>query len=111
MTGSDGTAQPDEVPEYDLERFVEAQRNVYDGCLAELRRGRKTGHWIWFIFPQLMPGWAPAPCRSATPSPRWMRRAPTRPIRCSARDCASAPRRCWRRGASARWRSWARSMR
>jgi uncharacterized protein (DUF1810 family) len=39
---------------YDLERFDEAQRGVYDGALGELRRGRKTGHWIWFIFPQLV---------------------------------------------------------
>ena len=38
---------------YDLGRFLIAQRGVYDGVLDELRRGRKTGHWIWFIFPQL----------------------------------------------------------
>ena len=38
---------------YDLERFVTAQRGVYEGVLEELRRGRKTGHWIWFIFPQV----------------------------------------------------------
>lgn len=38
---------------YDLERFVLAQMNVYDSVLAELRRGQKTGHWIWFIFPQI----------------------------------------------------------
>lgn len=38
---------------FDLERFVSAQRIPYDGVLAELRAGRKTGHWIWFIFPQL----------------------------------------------------------
>ena len=37
----------------DLDRFVTAQAGVYDGALAELRRGRKTGHWIWFIFPQI----------------------------------------------------------
>jgi uncharacterized protein (DUF1810 family) len=37
----------------DLERFVAAQRDVYDAVLDELRRGRKTGHWIWFIFPQV----------------------------------------------------------
>ena len=37
----------------DLDRFVTAQAGVYDGALAELRRGRKTGHWIWFIFPQV----------------------------------------------------------
>ncbi len=38
---------------YDLERFVAAQEGVYAGVLDELRRGRKTGHWIWFIFPQV----------------------------------------------------------
>jgi uncharacterized protein (DUF1810 family) len=38
---------------FDLARFVAAQEGVYDGALAELRRGLKTGHWIWFIFPQI----------------------------------------------------------
>lgn len=38
---------------YNLERFVEAQRSVFEQACAELRRGRKTGHWMWFIFPQL----------------------------------------------------------
>jgi uncharacterized protein (DUF1810 family) len=38
---------------YDLERFVDAQTHVYDGVVEELRRGRKTGHWIWFVFPQV----------------------------------------------------------
>ena len=37
----------------DLERFVAAQRPVYDQVVSELRVGRKTGHWIWFIFPQV----------------------------------------------------------
>lgn len=37
----------------DLERFVEAQAPVYDNVCAELRNGRKQGHWMWFIFPQL----------------------------------------------------------
>lgn len=37
----------------DLDRFVVAQEPEYDGVLAELRRGHKSGHWIWFIFPQL----------------------------------------------------------
>jgi uncharacterized protein (DUF1810 family) len=36
-----------------LERFVEAQERVYEGALAELRSGRKTGHWIWYVFPQV----------------------------------------------------------
>jgi uncharacterized protein (DUF1810 family) len=39
---------------YDLDRFLVAQQPVYDRVLDELRRGRKTGHWIWFIFPQVV---------------------------------------------------------
>jgi uncharacterized protein (DUF1810 family) len=40
---------------YNLERFVEAQDNggTYSKALAELQLGRKTGHWMWFIFPQI----------------------------------------------------------
>jgi uncharacterized protein (DUF1810 family) len=38
---------------YDLERFVDAQDGVYEEALSELRRGRKTGHWMWFVFPQI----------------------------------------------------------
>jgi uncharacterized protein (DUF1810 family) len=38
---------------YDLDRFVVAQQPVYAGALEELRRGRKTSHWMWFIFPQV----------------------------------------------------------
>ena len=38
---------------YDLERFVTAQDGVYAGALAELRRGSKTGHWMWFVFTQI----------------------------------------------------------
>jgi uncharacterized protein (DUF1810 family) len=36
-----------------LERFIQAQDKTYAGALAELKVGRKTGHWIWWIFPQL----------------------------------------------------------
>jgi uncharacterized protein (DUF1810 family) len=36
-----------------LDRFVTAQAATYDRALAELRRGRKTSHWMWFVFPQL----------------------------------------------------------
>lgn len=36
-----------------LERFVEAQDPVIDRVMEELRRGRKTSHWMWFVFPQL----------------------------------------------------------
>jgi uncharacterized protein (DUF1810 family) len=38
---------------FDLQRFVEAQNPVYEQVCAELRNGIKTGHWMWFIFPQL----------------------------------------------------------
>jgi uncharacterized protein (DUF1810 family) len=37
----------------DLDRFLAEQARTYDGVLDELRRGQKTGHWIWFIFPQI----------------------------------------------------------
>ena len=39
----------------DLERFVTAQDSggMYRRAVAELRRGRKTSHWMWFIFPQI----------------------------------------------------------
>jgi uncharacterized protein (DUF1810 family) len=38
-----------------LDRFVAAQDSgsTYRKAVAELRAGRKTGHWMWFVFPQL----------------------------------------------------------
>lgn len=48
--------QPNSDPAgFDLERFVTAQdgRGSYQQALAELRRGAKTGHWMWFVFPQV----------------------------------------------------------
>ena len=40
---------------FDLERFVTAQNDgdTYRHAVEELRRGRKTSHWMWFVFPQL----------------------------------------------------------
>jgi uncharacterized protein (DUF1810 family) len=38
---------------HDLRRFVVAQHDVYDVAVSELRAGRKTSHWMWFIFPQI----------------------------------------------------------
>lgn len=38
---------------YDLQRFVDAQDRVYPRVVAELRAGRKTSHWMWFVFPQV----------------------------------------------------------
>jgi len=36
-----------------LDRFIQAQEKSYAGALAELQAGRKTGHWIWWVFLQL----------------------------------------------------------
>ena len=36
-----------------LARFVDAQADSYAAALAELRRGRKQSHWMWWVFPQL----------------------------------------------------------
>jgi uncharacterized protein (DUF1810 family) len=38
---------------YNLQRFLDAQARTYDTALEELRAGRKSSHWIWFIFPQI----------------------------------------------------------
>ena len=41
--------------DFDLDRFVSAQDRggTYDRVVAELRRGSKTSHWMWFVFPQV----------------------------------------------------------
>lgn len=39
--------------EYHLNRFVDAQNRVYEQVIKELSQGRKTSHWMWFIFPQI----------------------------------------------------------
>ena len=41
----------------DLNRFIRAQDDHLSGlscALLELGSGRKTGHWIWYVFPQLI---------------------------------------------------------
>ena len=40
-------------PDTDLRRFAAAQDPVYGRVCAELAAGRKTSHWMWFVFPQL----------------------------------------------------------
>lgn len=39
---------------YELERFVDAQERdgIYEAAVRELHAGRKTSHWVWFVFPQ-----------------------------------------------------------
>lgn len=51
MTDTQPDAQADDP--FDLDRFVRAQQDVHDVALDELRRGRKSSHWMWFVFPQL----------------------------------------------------------
>jgi uncharacterized protein (DUF1810 family) len=43
------------VDPHNLQRFVDAQDadSTYERAIAELRRGRKTSHWMWFVFPQV----------------------------------------------------------
>lgn len=52
MTGSGSTPAS---PGYDLARFVEAQDDggVFSRAMSEVRSGRKSGHWMWFVYPQL----------------------------------------------------------
>lgn len=38
---------------HQLERFITAQKAVYQTALTELQAGRKQGHWMWYIFPQI----------------------------------------------------------
>lgn len=38
---------------HDLQRFVDAQRDIYQDALVEILSGRKRNHWMWFIFPQV----------------------------------------------------------
>ena len=88
-----GPQRSDADDPYQLDRFVTAQDSggTYQRALAELRAGRKTSHWMWFIFPQVaglgfsamaqryaISGLAEARAYLAT--------------RCSDPDCASAPR-------------------
>jgi uncharacterized protein (DUF1810 family) len=37
----------------DLTRFMEAQERDYQAAFAEIKRGRKRSHWMWYIFPQI----------------------------------------------------------
>lgn len=39
---------------FHLVRFTEAQSTYYARALGEIKRGKKTTHWVWYIFPQLI---------------------------------------------------------
>ena len=54
MAMVDRQTQPNGADDpFDLQRFVDAQDDVYPTVLDELRAGTKRSHWIWFVFPQL----------------------------------------------------------
>lgn len=38
---------------FDLSRFIDAQDGIYSDVIQELREGKKSSHWMWFIFPQI----------------------------------------------------------
>ncbi|MGA2738378.1 MAG: DUF1810 domain-containing protein [Bryobacteraceae bacterium] len=38
---------------YNLRRFLDAQNPVFGEVCADLQHGRKSGHWMWFVFPQI----------------------------------------------------------
>ena len=37
----------------DLNRFLQAQENTYADALQEMKNGKKTSHWMWYVFPQI----------------------------------------------------------
>ena len=37
----------------DFRHFLSAQQGIYERACSELQAGRKTSHWMWFIFPQI----------------------------------------------------------
>lgn len=39
---------------FNLNRFIEAQDSIYNNAISELRAGRKSSHWSWFVIPQVM---------------------------------------------------------
>jgi uncharacterized protein (DUF1810 family) len=44
---------PNTEDPYQLNRFVSAQQDDFESALAEIRRGKKRTHWMWYIFPQI----------------------------------------------------------
>ena len=36
-----------------FDHFLKAQESSYETALSEIKKGCKTGHWMWFMFPQI----------------------------------------------------------
>ena len=45
--------ETEDMPKLPIERFLEGQASNYYQALSELRKGKKVGHWMWYVFPQL----------------------------------------------------------
>ncbi|PTS91930.1 DUF1810 domain-containing protein [Pedobacter sp. HMWF019] len=41
------------MKQHNLERFINAQKPVFQTALTEIQNGKKQSHWMWFIFPQI----------------------------------------------------------
>jgi len=41
------------MPGIDLQRFIDAQHGSFERALSEIEAGRKTSHWMWYVFPQV----------------------------------------------------------
>lgn len=50
---AEGYQTPAREDPFNLTRFTSAQHGVYDRALAELKKGQKRSHWMWYIFPQI----------------------------------------------------------
>ena len=37
----------------DLQRFIKPHNQDFQTALAEIKGGKKTSHWMWYIFPQI----------------------------------------------------------
>ena len=37
----------------ELDRFIRAQEYNYSDALKEIKNGKKTTHWMWYVFPQI----------------------------------------------------------
>jgi uncharacterized protein (DUF1810 family) len=48
------SVEPKHCDVHNLQRFIDAQDSIYEMVCSELRTGHKRGHWMWFIFPQII---------------------------------------------------------
>ncbi|MEJ2901099.1 DUF1810 domain-containing protein [Pedobacter panaciterrae] len=41
------------MKQHNLERYITAQKSVFQTALTEIQNGRKSSHWMWYVFPQI----------------------------------------------------------